>query len=119
MSLLESSQTFFYISVSACVVIISFIYIIKTIVITLKLNTIVKRIDAITKEIEDKVNVVKTFIDSIEEKVDNVEFYLNKIKKVSDFFTDYENDDTPKELLDENGEYEYVLKKVNKKKRKK
>ena len=33
MSLLESAQIFFYISVSTCVVIISLIYIIKTIVI--------------------------------------------------------------------------------------
>lgn len=116
MSLLESSQIFFYISIGACAIIISLIYVVKTIIITSKLSAIISRVNNVVKDVEEKINLVKRFINSIQDKLTDAEFYLDKIKKISEYFTDFQSDDTPKELMDD--DYEYVVKKKNKRKNK-
>ena len=116
MTLLEVSQVFFYISIGVCAIIVSLIYAVKTVVITAKLNVIINKVNGVIKEVEDKIIAARNFVDSIQDKLTNVEFYLDKVKKISEYFTNFQNDDTPKELVDDDGEYEYVLKKKNKKK---
>lgn len=112
MSLLETSQVFFYISIGICAIVISLIYVVKTIIITSKLSAIINKVNGIIREIEEKIIMVRDFIDSIQDKLADAEFYLDKIKKISEYFTDFQNDDTPKELSDD---YEYVVKKSKKK----
>lgn len=112
MSLLETSQVFFYISIGACAIIVSLIYIVKTVIITSKLGAIIKKVNGVIREVEEKINLVRDFIGSIQDKLTDAEFYLDKIKKISEYFTDFQNDDTPRELGDD---YEYVVKKSRKK----
>ena len=114
MSILESSQIFFYISIGVCAIVLSIIYIIKTVIISKRIKDVTSKISNIVDGIEAKIDVARKFIDSIKENLSDAKFYLDKIQKMSEYFIDFKNDDNDSGVDDDG--YEYVVKKDNKKK---